>query len=153
MELNNALAVIDLKGYFVPHISIDNDFRIISRENYTVSMKIENGITDINEIQRNETTGHLEAHLILDLTVTAVSNDDNSKKCKINIVLSGLFDYSGEDRNEFYYMLLINGNSTLYSIARSHIITLTALSNSSGQIVIPMVNFVKLLEDSKKDNQ
>ena len=77
MELNNALAVIDLKGYFVPHISIDNDFRIISRENYTVSMKIENGITDINEIQRNETTGHLEAHLILDLTVTAVSNDDN----------------------------------------------------------------------------
>lgn len=151
MNVNDAAAIINLKGYFVPHLNIDNDFINIAREKYTISLDIQNGVPDIEEIKLNDSTGKLEANLILDLTVNAVSNKDNTKNCMVNIVLNGLFEYAGSDKNEFYYMLLINGNSALYSIARSHIITLTALSSLSGQIIIPMVNFVKLLEDAKKE--
>lgn len=151
MNINKAIANIGFKEYYIPHLNIDNDFQNIAREDCTISLDIQNAVTDVNNIKINESTGRLEAQLILDLTVNAVSNNDNTKHCQINIVLSGLFDYSGSDKNDFYYMLLINGNSTLYSIARTHIITVTALSSTAGQIVIPMVNFVKLLEEAKKE--
>lgn len=153
MDLNASIAAFGFLGYYIPHINVENDFRSIARENYTVSLSIENGITDIEEIKQNESTGHLEAHLILDLTVTAVSNEDSTKKCVINIVLSGLFDYSGNDKDKFYSMLIINGNSTLYSIARAHIITITALSSAAGHIIPPMINFVQVFEEMKKEKE
>ena len=151
MDLDSALATFGFLGYYIPHINVENDFRSIARENYTVSLNIENGITDIEEMKQNESTGHLEAHLILNLTVTAVSNENSTKKCKVNIVLSGLFDYSGTNKDESYSMLIINGNSTLYSIAIAHIITITALSSTAGHIIPPMLNFVKLFEEMKKE--
>lgn len=152
MDINASFADINLKSCFVEKIDICNDFSNISKENLTISLDVKNGVSDT---VKNEQTNCLEANLILDLTVNAVSNSDDTKKYRLNIVLNGLFTYKGTDEIAFYNMLLLNGNSTLYSIARANVITLTAMSSTSGQIVLPMINFVKLIEKSiqAQDNQ
>lgn len=149
MDIKKAFAEMQLKGCFIEKIQISNDFYNISNENLNISMDLKNGISDII---CNEKSNHLEANLALDLTIFAESNNDNTRKYTLNIVINGLFDYGGSEEKEFYNMLLLNGNSTLYSIARSHIITLTSMSSQSGQIIIPMINFAKLLEETEKEN-
>jgi len=148
MDTKIAFADLQFQGCFIEKINISNNIYCISKENMTVSLDVKNGI---GEIIQNCDLNCLQANLVLDLTVTAISNNDQNLKYQLNIVLNGLFYYYGTDPDTFNNMLLLNGNSTLYSIARSHIITFTSLSSTSGQIVLPMINFVKLLENSNEE--
>ena len=76
--------------------------------------------------------------------IVSLEKNDN-KKFEITLSLESFFTTSDLDKNNFKQMLLLNGNSTLYSIARSHILTISALSFDSGKIVLPMINFMELL--------
>lgn len=70
----------------------------------------------------------------------------------VSIVLEGLFTYTHDNEDQFNQMLLINGNTTLYSIARSIILTTTTLALSSGKVVLPMINFVELIKRKSEED-
>ena len=149
MELEEIQSEFQLKGCKVEKFELDNDFIALpEQEELKLSVAIKNAISDIDKIQDNI----LSANLKFDLEVTS-KLEQNNKKLYIHILLDSFFIFEGDDKARFNEMLLLNGNATLYSIARSHIITLSALSCESGQIILPMINFVKLLQKTKQNNQ
>lgn len=147
MNLNEIQSPFQLQGCIIRQIEEKNNLVFLpSTEQLETTVNIKNAFDDI---RKNEQDNCLETNFILDLNFTAVSNE-KEKEYSIHIVLDGFFTFSKDDEDEFKNMLLLNGNSALYSIARSYIITISSISLTSGQFVLPMINFVKLLEESKK---
>lgn len=149
MNFEEVQSEFQLRNCKIEKLKLNNDFIALpSPEELKLSISIKNAISNIEEKNDN----FLFANLKLDLEVMSEA-DVNDQNIYIRILLNGIFTFNGNDKERFTEMLLLNGNATLYSIARSHIITLSALSCVSGQITLPMINFVKLLEMSKTENQ
>lgn len=150
MDFNKTLSEFQFKASKVKNIEIKNDFSFLpNNDELNTSINITNGVSDINKREDNL----LYANLQLNIQVT-VEHKTSSKKLFINLTVDGLFTFSKDDKAEFNKMLLLNGNSTLYSIARAQIINLSSMCLSSGEIILPMVNFLKLLQlKEAEDNE
>ena len=143
MKLSDILADFQLEGTRIKSITTKNDFVILPpEEKREISIKINNSLS---EIHKNERNNCYYANLILDLTAT-VNEIETKKFFEINIVIDGLFSFTGENKDEFNNMLLLNGNTTLYSIARANVLTISSMSFANGEIMLPMINFVKLMQ-------
>ena len=89
---------------------------------------------------------------ILQLQINNVAEEKSTdRKLSISLVIEGLFSFSGDDEDVFRKMLFLNGNSTLYSIARAHIHSVTSMALNSGRVLLPMINFLKLAEEMEKE--
>ena len=91
----------------------------------------------------NQYNGHLE------ISVKANVKNSLKQNFKIHLVMNGYFIASSpedidENRNKFIDKLYINGTSTLYSIARSVVIDISAKSMASGQVRLPLINIFEL---------
>lgn len=148
MDSNNYLSEFQFKGSIIRELKIENDFVSLPNANdLDTSMEMKNAISDVED--NNE--GELYANVLLALTVVAKSVDiEENKNIKIDFSIEGRFSYSGEDKKQFERMLLLNGTSSLYSIARANIATITSMSLQNGKINLPMVNFVKLFQTKRK---
>lgn len=91
----------------------------------------------------------LEGILQQYINFSAALKTDKQLFIKISLMAEGCFTSSIKDEELFKQMLILNGNTALYSILRAHITTITALSLGEGKIVLPMINFVKLIEQQK----
>lgn len=151
MNFTETISNFQIKASRIEKLEINNDFiGLKNTENLDTNIKIGNAIS---QVQKDESDGLLYASLKLDLTVTSSEKNSKKKYC-IHMLTEGLFTFDSNDEEEFKQMLLLNGNSTLYSIARSHIMTFSSLSLSGGSIILPMINFYKLLklQSEKKEN-
>lgn len=107
----------------------------------------------LGESSVNEDLQVLFGIVTLYVNVSATDNESNGKfTCKL--IIEGCFADSADcDRDNFSKMLSINGCTLLYSTARAYISTISALSMSDGNFVIPMVNCYKLIEKGQKSSK
>ncbi len=146
MNFNEILADFQFRASKIKKIEMNNEFSFLPDSG---ELETSININDIiSRIDKDEEENLFIANLTLELNVTSKHKETN-KKLVINIVIDGLFTFNKDNEDEFKQMLLLNGNSTLYSIARAHIITLSSMSLASGQIILPMINFLKLFELKK----
>lgn len=101
------------------------------------------------DLSIEEKEDHLCATLQLALDYYAVHKDNNDDSFKISIAVEGLFVYNEKNKEKFTQMLMLNGNTALYSIIRSYVMTLSSLSLASGKIILPMINFAKIIESEE----
>lgn len=145
MDIRDSLATLQLLNTRVPELTIENDFVTLpSKEETETSLEL----GDVGHaIEKRE-----DAYVgVLQLRIHSITKSKKSnKKIEFSIVVEGIFKFDGDDKEMFEQMLFLNGNSSLYSIARSHIINMTSLSFASGQIILPMLNFVKIAEQLKQ---
>ena len=91
------------------------------------------------------TTGDFISLLALSVNIeTKTISGDFS----LNAVIQGVFSGDGSqlDEEDFTKLLKINGCSALYSILRGAIINISSQAFSSGNVIIPMVNFIRFHE-------
>lgn len=75
-----------------------------------------------------------------------------SGKFSINAVFRGCFDAPEElPEDQFAEMLKLNGCAALYSIARGAISVFSTQMFSNGNIVLPLVNFIRFREIEKQN--
>lgn len=144
--MNNSidyLSEFQFKSSIIRELNIENDFVSLPNKNdLDTSMEIKNAFSDIEE-----NNGELYANVLLILNVTAKSIDnEENRSMKVDLSIEGRFSYCEDNKEQFERMLVLNGTSTLYSIARAHIATITSMSLQNGKINLPMVNFVKLFQ-------
>lgn len=99
-----------------------------------------------------ELDNQLEGILQQYVNFSATLKSEKQLYIKISVMIEGCFITSSKDKELFNQMLMLNGNTTLYSILRAHITTISALSLGEGKIVLPMINFTKLM-DEQNNNQ
>lgn len=92
---------------------------------------------------------HLEGILQQYINFSATLKSQKDEFIKISLMIEGCFIASEKDEERFKQMLMLNGNTALYSILRSHVITISSLALGEGKIVLPMVNFAKLIEEQQ----
>lgn len=76
--------------------------------------------------------------------------DDNALPFKVEAVVKGYFELEGEATTELdsiYKFYLQNGTAILYPYLRAIVTTLTGTGNYQA-IILPTVNFYKLIENS-----
>lgn len=143
MNLQNAIADFQLKGTSIKRIDLNNDFvQYSDNERTEKKFNVSYNIEEISERDDGNSLGTMV--LLLEIEI---SQEDN----KLNILLEieGCFSYNGDSKDEFMEMLEINGSATMYSIARSIILTITSQTFAGEKILLPMVNFFKLREENE----
>lgn len=125
----------------IKNINLKNDFYMLpdpERLSFIADAEY-----DKIHISKNEDGGFAGT---IDLTVTATAKLKKSKdKISIKMCIMGIFvDSKAETEEAFEQFLTLNGCATLYAIARSIIIGLSSQSMSSGELILPMVNFFKM---------
>ncbi len=148
MNFTDTLSEFQFRDSVIKKAVINNDFTVLPDNNeLEYSVKIQNGLSDI--INENNI---LSARLILKINLSLV-HKETEQKMLIEFIIDGVFTFSRNDEEQFKEMLLLNGNSTLYSIARANIINLTSMCLSSGKVVLPMINFLKLMQLKEKEDK
>lgn len=141
------LSEFQFKGSIIRELNFENDFVSLPKsDDLDTSIDVKNAISDIDD-----NNGKLYANVLLALTVIAKRKNVEANEClKIDFTIEGRFSYALDNKEQFERMLALNGTSTLYSIARAHIATITSMSLLNGKINLPMVNFVKLFQMQRK---
>lgn len=146
MDIKETLATLQLEKTRVVNINTSNDFvNLPQNEELDNNINIGNSDCVINE-QNDKLYGALQLQVNVELIQIITS-----KKINISITLEGIFSYDEPDKEKFRQMMLLNGLSTLYSIARSYILTISSMTLASGKITLPMINFLKLSELKQKE--
>lgn len=136
-----------LIGNRIVQLKISNDFILLDLDEST---EIKKGLHLSHQIVsvQLDTQGNFSGLLLIHIKVKLARGKE---KCNIDLMIEGCFNAEpelGEDK--FRSMLEINGFSTLYSIARSTLISITSQVFSRGTIILPMINVIKYIENQKK---
>lgn len=144
---------------------IESTFQFIN--NRIISLNIKNNTINFNSVDLKIELSHIDYHissneeidngffgtLILEVTVKAKAKRKNV--FSLDLSLEGAFQ--GEkgddlDHDKFTQMLELNGSTTLFSIARTIIITTSAMCSIDGQIRIPLINMMQLYQEKHIKN-
>lgn len=150
MDIKEAMATFQLKATKIVNLDIKNDFLDLPSDDQ-LDKSISLGNTLIEILNSNSDNDPLLARMQLQVNLFFESKIDN-KKMEIVITVEGVFSFSENDENKFKQMLVLNGNSSLYSILRAYISTISSLTFDTGKITLPMINFLKLSELIQKRN-
>lgn len=148
MNITKSIATLQLLGTTIRKINLENNFVIFSD-----SDKVEKQI-DLNckfgNINKDDDA--FWGSSILDLSIDIRNHEDNEdRSLVIKLELEGCFSYQGDDEDEFKELLEINGSASLYSIARSIITMFTSQAFDGDKVILPMLNFFDLVNDSKQE--
>lgn len=138
MDIAAYLSNFQLAGTAIKTLRVDNNFVNLIQDDAT-----DNDVSvtyQVQEIKSMEKTGFIG---LLDLSVDVVSKR-NDRTLHLSLILQGCFTSKDSDQSQFETMLEINGASTLYSISRSLILSITGLTVQGDQMILPMVNFVEM---------
>jgi len=144
MDIKNTLSNFQLENSRLIHFDIDNDFSELPANGTENSLSIGN---PFHRVFKKD--GVLFALLQLQINHT-IEETKTERKLSMTLVIEGLFSFSGGTEEQFRQMLVLNGNSALYSIARAHILSITSMALISGRVVLPMINFLKVAEKLEK---
>ncbi|WP_283608325.1 hypothetical protein [Faecalispora anaeroviscerum] len=142
MDLNKITADLDFIGNSIKSIKVSNNLVNLGKDiKYSFGLDV-----NINRLGENEDNG-LIGYVELSVTVTVNSTKVKKLKSKIEVLIEGCFSTPSLSKEDFIPMLFVNGGSTLYSIARSLILNISANTYQNGKIVLPMVNMVQYLKE------
>lgn len=138
--MENIKAKFQLLDNYVKNYSLELKRKIQNNEDVEVNGQISFGIVNITK--ENSLIGEVELANEIDLIAKGESVG------KIHIVMGALFEGELEIEKDFEKMLQINGATTLSHMARTYIMTNTALSGMPT-ITLPMINFVEFFKNAK----
>lgn len=107
---------------------------------------------DIDYSIEDEREYHTKRVGIVSLMVSMTTDSDTEKSLSCHLSLEGCFASPASDVSdkEFHVLLKANGCAALYSVARAIIMSITSQALAGGQIILPMINVHKFLEDKDK---
>lgn len=140
---NDFSADIQYESSFVTECSIDSNLIDIG-EDAVLESNVEVGVSNPTTDEKSKRKFG-SVRLTLDGTYSIKNNPEAF--CKYHLVLIGEFSAeSSLDDDEFSKLLWFNGSTSLYSIARGKIETISSTVLNTGKISLPMVNMIKLLQ-------
>ncbi len=148
MNIDDIASEFQILGSSISKFNLRNDFAYFDED--VVSKKL----TDASYTM--EPVVHKDGRLfgIIELFIKLEAKDKTKHKLTIALTIEGCFTAPEEmDEEQFKGMLGINGCTVLYSIARSFIISTTAQALAGGEIILPMINTFKLVEQGEKNKQ
>ena len=135
MNISQVTAGLELVGCSVRNLSVSNNL-IDLREDDELQLGI-----DIELVYEGAEECEHHGKVILIMHIEAARIEKEEQKAEINITLEALFKSTQQmDEKEFYHMLMINGATALYSIARGKLEAISASVFLDGKIVLPFVN-------------
>lgn len=150
MNIENSKSKFLFIGNTIRKFTINNN--IINFHNpydYDKTFDVEYKIDRIYE-KEGDWTGILR----LFISVCAQHKEEEEKNAMLHLVTEGYFSSNKQqtEKEEFEKMLALNGCATLYSISRAIIMTTSSQTFNFGDIVLPMVNVIKLKEEIQNNN-
>ena len=107
------------------------------------SVDISHQISDVIEYEHS-LLGSVQLDINVSISNSTDEENPSKKELILNVKIEGGFSATEEmPIDEFEKMLHINGVAALYSIARGLIISITSQTLTSGQVVLPLLNFTK----------
>ncbi len=138
MSLKN-ISPFQMLGNRIISINVDNSLFNLDEEN--IAQKTFDYSTEIGEILRDEKENELLGTVRLSVFID-VEGTQEEQKYSFDLTLEGCFSTTIDtSEEEFKTMLKINGSAALFSIARSFVISTSAQTCLSGQLILPMINF------------
>lgn len=125
----------------------------VSNELISMSENIKKGFNmdvDVVDIGCKEDGSDRIGKVQLDIVIETKKGDD--KKGNFHMTLEGAFTTSEVvEEDEFEKMLLLNGATTLYSIARGKIESITSNIYQNGKITLPMINMYEFYKEKANE--
>ena len=141
-------ADFQLIGNRIVQLKISNDFILVDIDESSTTKKSLSLSHQIVTVDTDD-SGKLSGVLTLNVKVKLGRGD---KKCNVDLTLEGCFNSDKElSEEKFRSMLEINGLSTLYSISRSILISITSQTFAQGAVVLPMINVLKYVESQREE--
>ncbi len=148
INLNKVASELKFIGSSIKEVRIDNNI-VNLRDDAKMNISMSLNISRVDEIE-HENGSELNGYLTLKLNVTAKVPEKPAYRCKLTISLEGCFSSFMEDKEKFEKMLYINGGTTLYSIARSHVLNFSSTIFMNGKILLPLINMIEYIEEMEK---
>jgi hypothetical protein len=147
MEFNKITSDLEFLGTSVKKLSIENTITALSPE---AKKSIGLDIRPLGFYKENRF--HFSRLTIL---VTVEVEQENGTT-KIDLELEGAFSKPADtddehDDDEFQTLVMINGAAALYSICRSKVETVTALTYNSGKLLLPFVNIFEYYKENESE--
>lgn len=141
-NIENIVSDFQILGTNIKTLNLTNDFIYFQDNNEDIDRKvgINYEILDIHQ-SHDKLIGTLL--FMIDLNITDNSREDHNQ-IHLSLEIEGGFYSSNLDQNVFKQMIEINGVASLFSIARSFILSVTSQAIPGSQIVIPMINVTKI---------
>jgi preprotein translocase subunit SecB len=141
-NIENIVSDFQILGTNIKTLNLTNDFIYFQDNNEDIDRKvgINYEILDIHQ-SHDKLIGTLL--FMIDLDITDKSREDHNQ-IHLSLEIEGGFYSSNLDQNVFKQMIGINGVASLFSIARSFILSVTSQAIPGSQIVIPMINVTKI---------
>lgn len=146
MDFNKITSNMIFLGCVIKELEITNQLVSIS-ENVKKGFNMD---VDIVEVGCKEDGSERIGKVNLDIVIETKKDDE--KKGTFHMRLEGAFTTSEVvEEDEFEKMLLLNGATTLYSIARGKIESITSNVYQNGKITIPMINMYEFYKEKASE--
>lgn len=144
MDFNKITSNMTFFGCVIRELNISNELISIS-DNVKKGFGMD---VDVEELGLQENGGERIGKVILDIVIEL----DEANAGNIHMKLEGAFAVSASvEEDEFQKMLLLNGATALYSIARGKIESITANVYQNGKIAMPMINMYEFYKEKAKE--
>lgn len=142
MDAKKIKAPIQLVGTSIVDLHINNGFvaynEMTSGEK---SIDVAYAVRDIR-LSQDQTKKNGLLDLIISLSATI-----DGRTFELRMVIRGFFEIPAENEDaDFKKMLEINGCAALYSMARASVSSISTQLFTVGNIVLPLVNFIRFYE-------
>ena len=138
MNINQVAADLEMVGCSVRNLSITNDLISIRDDD---ELHLDLYILPVYEgIIEQEHRGRV----VLNLHIDSVRKEREDQKMEISVTFEALFRSTDSmEEQAFIELLIINGATALYSLARGKIEAISASIFLDGKIVLPFVNIIQ----------
>lgn len=101
----------------------------------------------------NKEESFRRGRVLLNIGCKVTVEADEDAKTSIDFIIEGEFSASNDmDDETFTKMLMVNGVSALYGIARGKLEVITALTYHHGKISFPMINVLEFLKEKQEQD-
>ena len=147
MNINQVAADLEMIGCTVRNLSITNDL-ISIRDDDELHLDL-----DIIPAYEGIVEQEHRGRVILNLYIDAERKEKTNQKVEISVTFEALFRSTGSmEQKAFLELLIINGATALYSIARGKMEAISASVFLDGTIVLPFVNIIQFYHEKHKDS-
>lgn len=144
MNTEKIQSEFQIVGSRIVKFNLKNDFALLERD---TKKRLADASYELGSITEFED----KIFGIVNLYIKVDAKNKLKQKLSLNLIIEGCFTVSkGTEIEKFKNMLGINGCTALYSIARSFIISVTSQALAGGEIILPMINTFKLIEQGEK---
>lgn len=138
MNINQVAADLEMVGCSVRNLSITNDL-ISIRDDDELHLDL-----DILPIYEGIIEQEHRGRVVLNLHIDSVRKEREDQKMEISVTFEALFRSTDSmEEQAFIELLVINGATALYSLARGKIEAISASIFLDGKIVLPFVNIIQ----------